>query len=46
MKKLIALALVLCMMLTGAAFAEELLIGTQETGTAGYTYVLICSTPI
>lgn len=38
MKKLIALALVLCMMLTGAAFAEELLIGTQETGTAGYTY--------
>jgi hypothetical protein len=26
------------MMLTGAAFAEELLIGTQETGTAGYTY--------
>ena len=38
MKKLIALILVLCMMLTGAAFAEELLIGTQETGTAGYTY--------
>ena len=38
MKKLIALTLVLCMMLTGAAFAEELLIGTQETGTAGYTY--------
>ena len=38
MKKIIALALVLCMMLTGAAFAEELLIGTQETGTAGYTY--------
>ena len=38
MKKLIALALVLCMMLTGAALAEDLLIGTQETGTAGYTY--------
>ena len=38
MKKLIALALVLCMMLAGTAFAEELLIGTQETGTAGYTY--------
>ena len=38
MKKLIALALVICMMLTGAAFAEDLLIGTQETGTAGYTY--------
>lgn len=38
MKKLIALILVLCMMLAGTAFAEELLIGTQETGTAGYTY--------
>ncbi len=38
MKKLIALALALCMMLAGTAFAEELLIGTQETGTAGYTY--------
>ena len=38
MKKLIALILTLCMMTAGAAFAEELLIGTQETGTAGYTY--------
>ena len=39
MKKLIALALVLCMMLAGTALADvELLIGTQETGTAGYTY--------
>ena len=38
MKKLIALTLVLSMLLTGAAFAEEFLIGTQETGTAGYTY--------
>ena len=38
MKKLIALIIVLCMMLAGTAFAEELLIGTQETGTAGYTY--------
>jgi len=38
MKKLIALALVFTMMLTGTAFAEEFLIGTQETGTAGYTY--------
>ena len=38
MKKLIALALALCMLLAGTAFAEELLIGTQETGTAGYTY--------
>ena len=38
MKKLIALVMVLCMMLAGTAFAEELLIGTQETGTAGYTY--------
>ena len=38
MKKLIALIIALCMMLAGTAFAEELLIGTQETGTAGYTY--------
>ncbi len=38
MKKLIALTLVLSMMLVGSAFAEEFLIGTQETGTAGYTY--------
>ncbi len=38
MKKLIALILGLSMMLVGTAFAEELLIGTQETGTAGYTY--------
>lgn len=38
MKKLIALTLVLSMMMVGTAFAEELLIGTQETGTAGYTY--------
>lgn len=38
MKKLIALILVLSMMMVGTAFAEELLIGTQETGTAGYTY--------
>jgi len=39
MKKLIALAIALCMMLTGVALADvELLIGTQETGTAGYTY--------
>ena len=38
MKKLIALTLVLSMLLAGAAFAEEFLIGTQETGTAGYTY--------
>ena len=35
MKKLIALTLILCMLLAGSAFAEELLIGTQETGTAG-----------
>jgi len=39
MKKLIALVIALCMMLTGVALADvELLIGTQETGTAGYTY--------
>ena len=38
MKKLIALTLVLSMLMVGSAFAEELLIGTQETGTAGYTY--------
>ncbi len=38
MKKLIALTLVVSMLLAGAAFAEEFLIGTQETGTAGYTY--------
>ena len=39
MKKLIALSLVLMMLLAGAALADvELLIGTQETGTAGYTY--------
>ncbi len=38
MKKIIALALSLCMLLAGTAMAEELLIGTQETGTAGYTY--------
>ena len=38
MKKLIALALALSMMLFSVAFAEDLLIGTQETGTAGYTY--------
>ena len=38
MKKLIALTLGLSMMLVGSAFAEEFLIGTQETGTAGYTY--------
>ena len=38
MKKLIALTLALSMMLIGSAFAEEFLIGTQETGTAGYTY--------
>ena len=38
MKKLIALIIAICMMLAGTAFAEELLIGTQETGTAGYTY--------
>ena len=37
MKKLIALTLALSMMLIGSAFAEEFLIGTQETGTAGYT---------
>ncbi len=38
MKKLIALVLTLCMLIAGTAMAEELLIGTQETGTAGYTY--------
>lgn len=38
MKKLVALILALVMMIAGTAFAEELLIGTQETGTAGYTY--------
>ena len=39
MKKILALVLALCMVCTCAsAFAVELLIGTQETGTAGYTY--------
>lgn len=38
MKKIIALVLTLCMMLCATAYAQELLIGTQETGTAGYTY--------
>lgn len=40
MKKIIALALALCVMMFGASAlaATELLIGTQETGTAGYTY--------
>ena len=38
MKKILAVAIALCMLLTSTAFATELLIGTQETGTAGYTY--------
>ena len=40
MKKIIALIAALCMVLmsVSALAATELLIGTQETGTAGYTY--------
>ena len=38
MKKIIALVLAMSMMMFASAYAQELLIGTQETGTAGYTY--------
>ena len=41
MKKLLTLVLAVAMLLTAAsalAVNAELLFGTQETGTAGYTY--------
>ena len=39
MKKVLSLVLAIALVLTAtSAFAAELLFGTQETGTAGYTY--------